>query len=68
MSGTAPLVGDDVVPIDLFIRYGQWFAQRNVPDVENVKVTGLKQDGHRYLVTLATGEQISTRRLCSPPG
>ena len=60
VSGITPLVGDDVVPIDLFIRYGQWFAQRNVPDVENVKVTGLKQDGHQFLVTLATGEQITT--------
>jgi thioredoxin reductase len=60
VSGVTPLVGDDVVPIDLFIRYGQWFAERNVPDVENVKVTGLKRDGHLHLVTLATGEQIST--------
>ena len=60
MSATKRLAEDNVVPIDLFIRYGQWFAERCVPDVENAQVRQLEQQGQHCLVTLESGEQIST--------
>jgi thioredoxin reductase len=60
VSGTRRLAGDDVLPIDLFIRYGQWFAEQNVPDVEDTRIRRLEQHGQHSLVTLESGEQIST--------
>ena len=60
VSGIRRLAGDDVVPIDLFIRYGQWFAEQNVPDVEDTRIRRLEQHGQHSLVTLESGEQIST--------
>jgi thioredoxin reductase len=59
VSGTGRLAEDDVLPLDLFIRYGQWFAQQNVPDVEGTRVRRLEQQGQHCLVTLESGEQIS---------
>jgi FAD-dependent urate hydroxylase len=59
LSGAKRLAEDDVVPIGLFVRYGQWFAERCVPDVENIRVRRLEQHGQHCLVTLESGEQIS---------
>ncbi|WP_308343863.1 hypothetical protein [Streptomyces sp. MK37H] len=36
--GEVPLGGHAQVPIDLFVRYGLWFAERLVPEVEDVRV------------------------------
>ena len=60
VSGTRQLGEDDVVPIGLFVRYGRWFAERNVPDVEPTQVRRLAHDGRECLVTLESGEQIRT--------
>jgi len=60
VSGTRHLSEDGMVPIDLFVRYGRWFAAQNVPDVEPTQVRQLAHNGRECLVTLESGEQIST--------
>jgi cation diffusion facilitator CzcD-associated flavoprotein CzcO len=65
-AGREPLGRDEPVPIDLFIRYGQWFQHELVPDVEPNRVTDVRRlngqgEGVEGLaVTLDTGEEIRT--------
>ena len=33
---------DDIIPVELFSRYGQWFAEQLVPQVEQAVVTHLE--------------------------
>ena len=58
--GLRPLTGTQIVPAELFIRYGTWFQQQVVPEVENRWVTGLSRAGNGFQLTLADGEQFST--------
>src|SRR3954469_4711223 len=40
-SGATTLTHDEPVPIDLFVRYGLWFQENLVPDVERERVCEL---------------------------
>ena len=67
-AGVAQLREDQVVPIELFERYGQWFAERLVPDVEPDPVRALDRDGPWFRLTLASGEQVATRNVVIATG
>lgn len=57
-----------VVPIDTFIRYGMWFKERLVPDVEPVRVAAVdRRDGALYL-KLDSGEQFRARAVVVATG
>ncbi|MGH3815325.1 MAG: NAD(P)-binding domain-containing protein, partial [Pseudonocardiaceae bacterium] len=57
-----------VVPIDTFIRYGMWFKQRLVPDVEQVRVAAVdSRDGGLHL-KLDSGEQLRARAVIVATG
>jgi cation diffusion facilitator CzcD-associated flavoprotein CzcO len=51
-----------------FAAYGQWFQQSNVPWVEPVEVVHVGPAAPGFLVTLATGEQLSARRIVMATG
>ncbi len=55
---TRPLEGDDVVPIGLFTRYGQWFQQQLVPGVEDTVVRQLDRTGDGFRLQLSSGEEL----------
>jgi FAD-dependent urate hydroxylase len=59
-SGIKPLAGHDIVPAELFIRYGTWFQQQIVPDVEDRRVTKLARDGAGFRLVLDDGEEFSS--------
>lgn len=59
-SGLPPLGEDEPVPIDLFIRYGQWFAEQLVPGVERRHVRRLSHDSGGFHLTLDDGEELET--------
>jgi FAD-dependent urate hydroxylase len=59
-SGRPPLGEEEPVPIDLFIRYGQWFAEQQVPDLEPRQVRSLERERDGFRLTLDDGEQLST--------
>jgi FAD-dependent urate hydroxylase len=59
-DGPRPLREDEAVPIGLFIRYGQWFADRLVPGVEQQRVCRLDRGERRFHLTLADGEVFET--------
>jgi len=56
--GSEALTKEDAIPIDLFIDYGMWFADRHVPDVEPERVTGLARAGDEFEVELSSGESL----------
>jgi cation diffusion facilitator CzcD-associated flavoprotein CzcO len=59
LEGTPPLDEDDVVPIDLFLRYGTWFQEQLVP-LEPERITHVTRRGGGYHVELDSGEVINT--------
>ena len=67
-QGIAPLQGDDVVPIGLFTRYGQWFQQQLVPGVEEAGIQQLSRTGRGFQVTLSSGEELQTRHVVVATG
>jgi Pyridine nucleotide-disulphide oxidoreductase len=59
-SGLPPLGEDEPVPVDLFIRYGQWFADQLVPGIEPRLVRRLEHDRSGFHLTLDDGEELQT--------
>ena len=61
-QGLRPLrdENDDIIPIELFSRYGQWFQEQVVPQVEQSVVTQVERAGTGFVVTLDTGAEILT--------
>lgn len=57
-----------VVPIDTFIRYGMWFHERLVPDVERVRVTAVDWRDHALYLKLDSGEQFRARAVIVATG
>lgn len=68
VSGTRQLREDQPVPIDLFIRYGQWFQEQLVPDAEPAQVRHLGRSGRRFHVTLGSGEELETQTVVVATG
>lgn len=60
LCGVRRLREEEQIPIDMFIRYGQWFQQRYVPDVEAAQVCQLDETGGRFHLKLDTGEELET--------
>ena len=68
VSGTKRLREDQTVPIDLFIRYGQWFQEHLVPDVEPARVCQLDRSRQRFRVALDSGEELETETVVVATG
>ena len=58
--GIPPLTGTQVVPIELFVSYGEWFQQQLVPDVENVQIRRLERAGRGFRLELSDGTELLT--------
>ena len=66
--GEARLTGHEQVPVEMFVRYGRWFGERLVPEVEDVRVTAVERRGDSgdlgdlgdlgFRVRLASGEEV----------
>jgi NADPH-dependent 2,4-dienoyl-CoA reductase/sulfur reductase-like enzyme len=56
------------VPIDTFVRYGEWFASELVPDIEDTRVTRITAEPGCFDLTLATGERARARRVVIAAG
>jgi hypothetical protein len=67
-TGTEPLTGHEVVPGELFSRYGQWFQQQLLPDVETDEVRRVERAAGRFRLTLASGEELETRTVVMASG
>ncbi|KJY35597.1 FAD-dependent oxidoreductase, partial [Streptomyces sp. NRRL S-495] len=59
-----PPVGDRyAVPLDEFVRYGEWFQRACVPGVERAAVVGIERARDGFRLTLDTGEVFGARAV-----
>ena len=56
------------VPLDRFIQYGLWYQRHAVPDLDQRKVARITSGPSGFLVTLAGGEVIRSRRVVVAAG
>jgi lysine/ornithine N-monooxygenase len=61
--GSRALTDENAIPIELFIGYGLWFAEQNVPDIEPEKVVAVARAGREFDVRLASGEELRTESV-----
>ncbi len=51
------------VPLDEFVRYGEWFQRACVPEVERAAVVGIERVRDGFRLTLDTGEVFGARAV-----
>ena len=56
------------VPIEDFVRYGHWFQEQAVPDVDRRRVTYLAKESRGFRVRLEDGEEFQARRVVVATG
>lgn len=69
-AGIPRLVTDeDIVPIETFIAYGEWFRQKLVPELEQVRVVSVERRGTEgFELKLDSGEQFTARAVVVATG
>ncbi|MBZ4322560.1 FAD-dependent oxidoreductase [Streptomyces huiliensis] len=60
----------DIIPVETFAAYGQWFQQRLVPGLEQVRVKSVerRQGGPGFELKLDSGEQFAARAVVVATG
>jgi cation diffusion facilitator CzcD-associated flavoprotein CzcO len=56
------------LPLDDFVRYGEWFQRLTVPDLDRRKVVRIEPAGRGYCVLLADGEALLADRVVIATG
>ncbi|MGW6060837.1 NAD(P)-binding domain-containing protein [Streptomyces sp. NPDC055189] len=69
-AGIPRLVTDeDIIPIETFIAYGEWFKGKLVPDLEQVRVVSVDRKGTAgFDLKLDSGEQFTARAVVVATG
>ena len=69
-AGIPRLVTDeDIIPIETFIAYGEWFKDKLVPDLEQVRVVSVDRKGTAgFDLKLDSGEQFTARAVVVATG
>ncbi|MCX4989182.1 MULTISPECIES: FAD-dependent oxidoreductase [unclassified Streptomyces] len=76
-AGTRRLVTDeDIIPVETFIAYGEWFQQKLVPELERVRVVSIDRKGVReggdpsggFELKLDSGELFTARAVVVATG
>ncbi|MEK2489823.1 NAD(P)-binding domain-containing protein [Kitasatospora purpeofusca] len=62
-SGLPPVGDRYAVPLDEFVRYGEWFQRARVPQVERAPVVGIERARDGYRLMLDTGEVFAARAV-----
>jgi thioredoxin reductase len=58
----------DLVTIETFVRYGEWFQQRVVPEVEPVQVVSVDAREAGFRLKLDSGEELAARTVVVASG
>lgn len=58
----------DPLPAETFIKYGLWFQQQAVPDVDETFVRSVKQEDKQFQVELEDGRILQSRTVVMAPG
>ncbi|SOE12890.1 Predicted flavoprotein CzcO associated with the cation diffusion facilitator CzcD [Streptomyces sp. 2323.1] len=68
-TGEGPYESDwDLVPVESFVRYGQWVQQRLVPELEQVRVVSVDRRADGFELKLDSGEQVGARAVVVATG
>ncbi|MEU9899309.1 FAD-dependent oxidoreductase [Streptomyces phaeochromogenes] len=69
-AGIRRLVTDeDIVPVETFVAYGEWFRQKLVPDLERVRVVSVDRRGSGgFELKLDSGELFTARAVVAATG
>jgi FAD-dependent urate hydroxylase len=67
-SGIKPLTDEEPIPIDLFVRYGLWFQENLVPDVEQEHVVEVAPNSAGFVVRTDSGEELHARNVVVATG
>ncbi|WP_406178636.1 FAD-dependent oxidoreductase [Streptomyces canus] len=69
-AGIPRLVTDeDIVPVETFIAYGQWFQQKLVPELEQVRVVSVdRSEQGGFQLKLDSGESFTARAVVVATG
>ena len=68
-AGIPRLVTDeDIVPVETFIAYGQWFQQKLVPELEQVRVVSVDRGERGFVLKLDSGETFTARAVVVATG
>lgn len=58
----------DLIPVEDFAAYGQWFARRLVPELEQTRVVSVDRTGSDFSLKLDSGEQFRARAVVVATG
>ncbi|MCX4665167.1 NAD(P)-binding domain-containing protein [Streptomyces sp. NBC_01381] len=69
-AGIPRLVTDeDIIPVETFVDYGEWFKQKLVPELEQVRVVSVDRRGTAgFELKLDSGEQFTARAVVVATG
>lgn len=68
-AGIPRLVTDeDIVPVETFIAYGEWFQQKLVPELERVRVVSVDRSAQGFELKLDSGESFTARAVVVATG
>ncbi|WP_262056488.1 lysine N(6)-hydroxylase/L-ornithine N(5)-oxygenase family protein [Streptomyces sp. STR69] len=67
-AGEVRLGGHDQVPVEMFVRYGRWFAGELVPEVEDVRVLAVDRQPDGFRLKLASGEEVRAAAVVAAGG
>src|SRR5437868_3280169 len=56
------------VPLESFIKYGQWFQRQAAPDLDRRKVTRVEAASRGFRLTLEDGEALQVQRVVIATG
>jgi FAD-dependent urate hydroxylase len=51
------------IPLDRFVDYGRWYQGHAVPDLDKRQVRSIETDARGFKVTMADGEEFTSRRV-----
>ncbi|WP_434594843.1 NAD(P)-binding domain-containing protein [Streptomyces sp. A5-4] len=58
----------DLIPVETFAEYGQWFARKLLPDLEQVRVVSVDRSREGFELKLDSGEQFVARAVVVATG
>jgi hypothetical protein len=56
------------LPVEDFVRYGQWYQRRSLPDLDSRYVARVERAGDGFRLTLEDGEQIGAEKVVIAAG
>ncbi len=56
------------LPLETFVRYGQWFQKQLVSDLDTREVASVHRDNGRFSISLVDGEKFETQKVIVAAG